>query len=102
MRVRISPQARTDLDSIWLYTARESGSIDTATRIISAITDRFALFAKFPFIGRSLEDNLRPNVRTFPVRQYLIFYSTRPGEVRILRVIHSARDAFAVFADELG
>jgi plasmid stabilization system protein ParE len=100
MRLRIARQARTDLDQIWLYTAQESGSTDAATRLVSAITEQFALFARFPFIGRSLENSRRPNVRTFPVHNHLIFYSTRPGEVRILRVIHSSRDAFAVFAGE--
>jgi toxin ParE1/3/4 len=100
MRIRIAKQARTDLDEIWLYVAQESGSMDAATRLISAITDRFALFARFPFIGKSLQDSPRPDVRTFPVNNYVIFYSTRAGEVRILRIIHSRRDAFSVFAVE--
>jgi len=34
-----APQA--DLDDIWLYTAKESGSIHVATRLIDAITSRF-------------------------------------------------------------
>jgi len=37
----VAPQAEADLDDIWLYVARESGSMDVATRIVDSITDRF-------------------------------------------------------------
>lgn len=38
---RLSPEAEADLDSIWLHIARESGSIDIATRLVERITERF-------------------------------------------------------------
>ncbi len=65
MRIRIAPQARADLDAIWLYIARESGNTDIATRTIDSIAEKFGLFAKFPYLGRSLESEQRPKVRTF-------------------------------------
>jgi toxin ParE1/3/4 len=99
MRIRIAPQARADLDTIWLYVARESSS-EIATRAVGSIAEKFGLFAKFPHLGRSLESDLRPNVRAFPVNNYVIFYSVKPGEIRILRIIHASRDAQAVFSDE--
>jgi plasmid stabilization system protein ParE len=100
MRIRLAPQARADLDSIWLYVARESGSHAIATRTIGSVTDKFGLFAKFPYIGKNLEADLRPNVRAFPVNNYVIFYSVKPEEIRILRIIHASRDAQVVFAEE--
>jgi toxin ParE1/3/4 len=100
MRIRVAPQARADLDAIWLYSAQESGSSNIATRAVGSITDKFGLFSKFPNIGKSFESELRPNVRTFPVNNYVIFYSVKPGEIRILRIIHASRDAQAIFADE--
>jgi toxin ParE1/3/4 len=100
MRIRLSPRARADLDAIWLYIARESGNQAIATRAIASITDKFGLFANFPYIGKSLESELRPKVRTFPVNSNMIFYSTKPGEIRILRIIHARRDAQAVFEEE--
>ena len=99
-RIRLAPQARADLDSIWLYLARESGSANLATRTIDSITDKFRMFARFPYIGKSLESDLRPNVRTLPSGNHVIFYSVKPGEVRILRIIHASRDPYAVFAEE--
>jgi len=67
MRIRLAPQARADLTGIWLYIAQESGSTNIATRAVGSIAGKFGLFSKFPNIGRSLESELRPDVRTFPV-----------------------------------
>jgi toxin ParE1/3/4 len=101
MRIRLSPQATADLDSLWLYIARESGgNADIATRTIESIVAKFGLFARFPNIGKSLESDLRPNIRTFPVSNYVIFYSANSTEIRILRIIHASRDAYAVFNEE--
>jgi toxin ParE1/3/4 len=98
MRIRVAPQARADLDAIWLYIAQQSSSDSIATRIIASITDKFGLFARFPHLGKSLESDLRPHVRTFPVNNYVIFYSLKMGELRILRIIHANRDAQAIYS----
>jgi toxin ParE1/3/4 len=100
MRIRLAPQGRADLDAIWLYIAQETASHATATRTIVSITDKFGLFAKFPHLGKNLQSDLRPTVRTFPVSNYVIFYSVKSTEIRILRIIHARRDAQAVFAEE--
>jgi toxin ParE1/3/4 len=99
MRICLAPQARADLDAIWLYIAQETASHAIATRIIVSITDKFGLFAKFPHLGKSLESDLRPNVRTFPVNNYVIFYRVKSAEIRILRIIHASRDLQAIFAE---
>jgi toxin ParE1/3/4 len=100
MRIRLAQQARSDLDAIWLYIAQESGIADTATRVVNSITEKFALFSRFPFIGKSLASHNRPEVRIFSVDRYLIFYSTRADEIRILRIIHTSRDAQSIFGEE--
>jgi plasmid stabilization system protein ParE len=48
----LSSQAEAELDDIWLYIARESGSTDIANRFIDMINDRFWMLSKFPQIGR--------------------------------------------------
>ena len=53
----LSPSCEADLDDIWLHTARESGSVDVATRLIDAITSRFLLLARFPYVGRAREED---------------------------------------------
>jgi len=77
-----------------------SGSDKTATRHIESIARGFALLAKFPYIGKNLGVSKPLNVRTLAIRKYIVFYRPAEGEVRILRVIHAARDAYAVFAEE--
>jgi toxin ParE1/3/4 len=100
VRIRLAPQARADLDAIWLYIAREYANDRSATRVIASITDKFGLLSRFPHLGKSLESDLRPSVRIFPVNNYVIFYSLKSGEIRILRIIHASRDAEAIFAAE--
>lgn len=100
MRVRVAQQARADLDEIWIYIAQESGNSSTATRVIESIVDKFSLLARFPLVGKSLKSEQRPLIRTFLAGNYLIFYHPQGDELRILRVIHASRDAFAVFAGE--
>jgi plasmid stabilization system protein ParE len=64
---RLSPEAEADLDDIWLYVARESGSIDAANRLIDSLTVRFVLLARHPHIGRQRDADLRPGLRSFSV-----------------------------------
>lgn len=100
MRIRIAPQARDYLDSIWLYIARESGNIDTANRLIEDIIGRFQLLSKFPFIGKRLASDRHPHVRTLACGHYILFYAHKPKELRVLRVIHAKRDADILFLRE--
>ena len=48
MAHRIAPQAIADLDSIWFYVAKDSGSAELANRLIDSITRRFLLLADHP------------------------------------------------------
>jgi plasmid stabilization system protein ParE len=63
MAHRVAPRTEADLDEIWLYTAKESGSIDIANRLIDTVTDRFFTLSEFPHIGRSRENDLGPGYR---------------------------------------
>jgi toxin ParE1/3/4 len=89
---RLLPRAEAELDDIWLYVARESGSIAIANRLIDAITDRFLLLAQHPQIGRRRDHDLRPGLRTFVVGEYVIIYRIEVVDVLILDVIRGSRD----------
>ena len=73
MAHRVAPRAAADLDDIWYYIAKESGSIEVATRLIDSITDRFSLLASHPYLGRS-RDDFGVACRSFPVGGYVIVY----------------------------
>ena len=72
MAHRLAPQVEFELDDIWYYVARESGSIEIADRLIDSITDRFYLLASHPYVGRLR--GFAPRIEKFsrrPVHRYL-------------------------------
>lgn len=94
-RFRLTAEARSDLDEIWLYVA-QSGSPGTADGVIDGITEAFLLIARMPEAGRR-RDDLLPGVRSFPMRQHVIYYTRRESTVVVLRVLHGARDTARIF-----
>ncbi len=95
---RLAPEAEAELDAIWLYIARESGSIDIATRAVESVTDRFWLLARYPYLGRARDDDLRPGLRSLPAGDYVIIHRVEPEDtVLILHVVHGSRDIVALF-----
>ncbi len=95
---RLSPEAEAELDGIWVHVARESGSIDIATRVLDSITERFWLLARYPYVGRRRDDDLRPGLRSFTAGDYVIIHSIVEDDVvLILRVVHGSRDLVALF-----
>ena len=97
---RLSPEAEAELDEIWLRIARESGSVDVASRVVDDITERFWLLARYPYLGRSRGEDLRPGLRTFPANEYLIVHRVEDdGVVLILHVVHGSRDIAALLGE---
>ena len=83
-----SPSAESDLDEIWLYIALDN--LDIADRFIDELNDQCESLAEFPEMGKAC-DELAPDLRMFPVDNYLIFYRPVEDGVDIVRVIHGAR-----------
>ena len=92
MAHRRTSKAESDLGEIWYHVATESGSVETADRLIDSITHRFVLLASQPHMGRRRDENLRPGIRTFPVGDYVIAYRVEGADVVVLRVLHGSRD----------
>jgi toxin ParE1/3/4 len=93
----VAPRAEADLDDIWLYVAKESGSMDVANRLIDSITDRFLFLAGFPHAGRARDRDFGIGSRSFPVGEYVIVYCVEGEDVFILRVVHGRRDLEMLF-----
>ena len=89
---RVAPGAEADLDGIWYYVAKESGSTEIADRLIDSITERFFLLSQHPHIGRCRDEDLRPGLRSFPVGEYVIIYRIEGEDVLILYVMRGNRD----------
>lgn len=97
MAHRVAPRAAADLDDIWYYVAKESGSIDVANGLIDSITDRFFLLSGHPYLGRARDDDFGAGSRSFPVGEYVIVYCVQDDDVLILRVAHGRRDIEGLF-----
>jgi toxin ParE1/3/4 len=94
---RITPQAEGDLEEIWQYVAQ--GGEDRADAFLDAILNQCRQLAQFPRMGRTRE-NLASNLRSFPVKKYVIFYRPVNDTVEIVRILHSARDIETIFQND--
>lgn len=88
-QLRFTGRARNDLYEISAFIARSSPV--NAARFIAKLEGHCWLLASHPLIGQ-LRDELAPDLRSFPVEKYLIFFRPTTGGAEVLRIIHGARD----------
>ena len=91
MRLRQSPLASADLDSIYEYGAANHG-IEAALAYIEAIEQRYRLLIDHPRSGRA-EDAILAGLRSLPSRTHRIYYSIEGDTIMIHRILHQATDA---------
>lgn len=94
-RVTRRPLAAADLLDIWGFIAEDS--IEQADRWVDRLDETLGLLATQPLMGRAREE-LAAEVRSFPIGRYVIFYQPIDDGIDVVRVLHSARDADAVFS----
>lgn len=102
MKVEITRRARVDLVEIGDYLQRVAGW-RTALRWVERIETRALGLADQPYAGA--EDAELGGRRRVVVRPYLIVYRVMSPElVRVVRIVHGARDLPALFGaeDDLG
>ncbi len=93
-RVVRSPAALSDLTEIWRYIAAASPA--DADRFLDRIDRKCRILAEHPYMGRRREE-LAPNVHSFPIDSYIVFYRPIDDGIEIVRLIHGARDIEAEF-----
>lgn len=91
---RVSPEAREDLDEIWLYIAQDNP--DAADKYIRGVVARFPMLASMPLMGRARAE-LSPRLRSLVVGRHVIFYRPFENGVEISRVLDGARDLPPLF-----
>jgi toxin ParE1/3/4 len=97
MYYNISLQAIADLDQIWDYIVQDNGDPVVATKVVSQIVNIFPKIGKFPYLGRSREDDLGSQRRSFAVNNYIVIYQIKATEIEIMRVLHSGLNVHAQF-----
>lgn len=75
------------MDDIWVYIAEHN--FDAAEALMRRFRQRFASLARTPSIGRRRTD-LRSDLRSFAVGNYVVFYRELEPSIEIVRVLHGA------------
>ena len=97
---QFSPQAWDDMRAIVAYIA--SDNPDAAARFVPALEETYAQLVALPGMG-SVRNFVRKdlqNVHMVPVtdfEHYLVFYTAVQKHVKVLRVLHAARDFPTIF-----
>jgi toxin ParE1/3/4 len=95
-RLTVTESARADLREIRAYIAKDNPA--AARRVVERLRAQARKLAETPGMGRSREDDLRPNLFSLAVGKHVLFYRPQPGGVVLVRVIHGARDLPALFS----
>ena len=96
-RVLRRPLAGADIFEVWVHIADDS--VAQADAWIDRLDIKLQLLATQPLMGRA-RDALWPSLRSLPFGRYMIFYLPLDDGIDVVRVLHSARDIDAVFADD--
>jgi toxin ParE1/3/4 len=92
----IRPLAEADLLDIWDFIAEDSEA--KADRFLDVLNQKLQAIAQMPGMGRRREE-LAPGLRSFPVRNYSLFYQITEDGIDVVRVIHGSRDIEALFEE---
>jgi toxin ParE1/3/4 len=95
--ILVTPLAREDLGDIWDYVAESD--VERADMLLDLIYEKCQRLAEYPEIGRARHE-LLVNLRSFTVKNYVIFYQPTDDGIEVLRVLYGARDIHRVF-DEM-
>ncbi len=89
MRIRFTRSARTQLQAIQAYIARDQPR--RANEMIRRILDRCAVAGQFPRGGRRVREYDSDTVREVIEPPYRIIYRVGDGVIDVLAVMHSRR-----------
>src|SRR5258708_34590024 len=70
MEDRVAREAEAEIDAIWYYIAKESGSIEIADRMVDSITERFFLLSRSPHVGRRRDEDFDDSRDALQLREF--------------------------------
>jgi toxin ParE1/3/4 len=88
------PLAEMDLWEIWDYIADDS--LDRADDFLDRIEEKLRLLARNSGIERRREE-LLPSLRSFPVKNYVVFYRAIEDGIDVILILHGSRDIEEIF-----
>jgi toxin ParE1/3/4 len=94
----VDRSARAEIDLIEIWTGIGRDDPVAADRQLDRIDEACKMLATHPHAGKK-RDDLAPDLRFYPVGNYLIFYVPSGNGVAVARIIHAARDYRQEFLD---
>jgi toxin ParE1/3/4 len=82
-------RAKADVDAIWAHIA--ANNVNAAEELLDRFGKVFQMLVQNPRAGRQRSD-LGPNLRSFAVENYIIFYIPQSDGIAIVRVMHGRQD----------
>jgi toxin ParE1/3/4 len=95
---QLTPAASAHVDAIGDFIAERSG-VAAAIQVLDALDDAFVQLANMPEMGHTREDLTEQPVKFWSVYSYLITYDPSSSPLRILAVLHGARDVEQLLKD---
>ena len=92
---RLAPAAATDLEDIWLYTAR-NWSVEQADRYTDALETVFDTLVAMPEIAGERPE-FEPPVRVHPSARHMVIYRIEGDHLVVLRILGGRQNWRAFF-----
>lgn len=86
----LSREADNDLEEIFDYTFEEFG-FNQAVKYLGEIDDVFVKLTNTPEIGRT-RNEIKKSLYSLPIGNHVVFYRIQKEHIRIVRVLHGAKD----------
>ena len=94
-RVRYLPSVQSDLTDILRYIARQSGNPAVGRRFVAVLRRQCEHLASLPGTLGTARPELRPDIRSFPYRGYVIFFRYVDDRFEVVHILEGRRDVLA-------
>jgi antitoxin ParD1/3/4/toxin ParE1/3/4 len=95
---RLTDDAQRDLDAILEYIAINA-SVERAMNMFERVRNGMRRVAEMPGMGHFREDLLDQRFKFWSVDPYVIVYRWQMDPIKVIAIIHGARDLAAFLAD---
>lgn len=95
-RTEFTESAECDLEEIWTYLNEDDSRY--AEKLIKEFLQKFKMLAENPNLGKPRSEILI-DLRSFPLKKYVIFYLPTDYGIEIFRVLHGSRNIDGIFDD---
>ena len=97
--IKYTSSVEADIDEIFEFLLNEGE--DYAKKILGEIAAKLTLLEKNVYLGKTKDDILF-NLRSFPAKKYIIFYTPIEDGIEVFRILHSSRNIEGLFDEFFG